>query len=362
MLAARAYAGERAFRLEDIETPEPGPGEVLVRVRSAGLPRSLLALWYFAHQMYPMTPGHEFAGVVIAAGPGVAGDLVGQRVRVRPGIPCRACGQCLLGRADYCTDLATIGYALYGERGRANYLRYRDGGLAEFARVPATAVVPLPDTIAFAVGAKLGTVAGAYRAWRLADAPEGSPVVITGATGGSGGAVLVLASLFGGRPLVAVSQDAKRLGVLGERHGMPLTGVAIAELAQGWETSGALTRAIVDAACEAPAAVIDFTPQGSAVAEQAIAALRPGGVAVLCAGNHASLNVKYVELMRNQITLRGMRGATEDDEQEAIRLLAAGHIDIGPLFTHHFPLRKIGDAFTAVAQRADSPAFVLVHT
>ena len=123
-MRAAVLQGRRDIRVGEIPTPEPGPGEALVRVRLTGVcgsdvPRVLADGAHF----YPIVLGHEIAGEVAAVGPGVESSLVGCRVAVAPLLPCHACDQCSAGRYAQCPNYSFIG-------SRTN------GGLAEYLAAP----------------------------------------------------------------------------------------------------------------------------------------------------------------------------------------------------------------------------------
>jgi D-arabinose 1-dehydrogenase-like Zn-dependent alcohol dehydrogenase len=142
MRAARLHGADRPLAPQAVPRPEPGPGEVLVQVRAAGVCGSDV---HFAIEgspvgFLPITLGHEIAGTVAEPGPEVPGPRVGERVVVNALLTDGTCPQCLAGRASICASRSLVGV-------------HRDGGLAEFVAVPADALLPLPDEIPFEVGA-----------------------------------------------------------------------------------------------------------------------------------------------------------------------------------------------------------------
>lgn len=125
----------------DVPAPTAGPGEVLVKVAGAGLCHSdcmiSMAPSVYRPDGQPFTIGHESAGWIEALGPGVRGLSVGQPVVVHAEFGCGQCPTCVAGDERYCPTIKPAGGAGLG----------LDGGLAEFVRVPARAVVPLPDNL-----------------------------------------------------------------------------------------------------------------------------------------------------------------------------------------------------------------------
>src|SRR5579871_5059631 len=149
------YGGEDVLRLDDVPTPEAGPGQVVVQVRScavnhldldfrAGVSRIPLTL--------PHILGMETAGIVADVGLGVATVQRGDRVMTICDIVCRACHFCTTGRDNMCTDALRPGWNA-------------PGGYAEYLCVPAYGVVPLPDTVSDDAAAVLQISCGT--AWHM---------------------------------------------------------------------------------------------------------------------------------------------------------------------------------------------------
>lgn len=133
MLAARLY-GAKDLRIEEMSEPEPGPGEVKIRVAYAGIcgtdvheyfeiPRATHVPNPLTGATLPQTLGHEFAGTVVTCGEGVGRVAPGARVCVRPIRTCGVCPRCTSGLSHLCTALAAIGVTAPG------------GGLAQYVVV-----------------------------------------------------------------------------------------------------------------------------------------------------------------------------------------------------------------------------------
>jgi threonine dehydrogenase-like Zn-dependent dehydrogenase len=129
--------------LAEKEDPQPGPGEILIRVGFAGICGSELN-GYLGHNSLlvpPLVFGHEFAGTVAAVGPGASAGLTkGQTVTVNPLVGCGRCKPCTTGMSNRCTSRKLIG-------------AHFPGGYAEYVKVPAANVVPLPAGMPIRTGA-----------------------------------------------------------------------------------------------------------------------------------------------------------------------------------------------------------------
>jgi propanol-preferring alcohol dehydrogenase len=185
--------------LEQVAEPEPGPGEVVVRITAAGVCHTDL---HFGSGLLdlgvaPLTLGHEVVGVVERTGAGVPASRRGERVIVYYYVGCGVCGRCLAGDENLCEAL------------RAEYGFLSDGGFAERVRVPARNAVPLPAHLADADAASIGcAVTTAIHATALARVGLGDWVVVLGA-GAVGFGLVQVARLSGARVIAVGRSEAK---------------------------------------------------------------------------------------------------------------------------------------------------------
>ncbi|MFW7345797.1 MAG: alcohol dehydrogenase catalytic domain-containing protein [Pigmentiphaga sp.] len=360
MIAARAHASGE-LKLETVDVPVPEAGEVLVRVASAGIApgiTKLLAKGRFRH--LPTTLGHEIAGTVAETGAGVDPALAGRRVRVSPNLTCGRCEYCLSGREPMCPSTAMIGHAAFGTGPMPLYERYHDGGLAEYVRVPASHVDPLPDNVSFDVGAKLHDLGNAVRALRQTGMPASGRLVITAATGTMGTASIKFARFFGARELVLVGRSDSRLEALRPlAGGLPVKTVALEDL-PGWEEDGGLTRRLVELLPQGADAVLDFFPSGPGSA-QAMAALGTGGALVHMGGNTSMLPFSIRDMMHHCWRFVGTRSCTKKDTDLVLDLLASEQVTADDLITHRFPLSRLAEAMEVTGSRKEPIWMAIVH-
>jgi threonine dehydrogenase-like Zn-dependent dehydrogenase len=220
----------RAIRLEavdtlvprDLERPEPGPGEVLLRIEACGLcgsDRHMLRGEFPTAK--PVTLGHEFAGIVEAVGPGVTRLAPGMRVTGDPNICCGECPQCRRGRPNLCERLSAIGV-------------WRDGGFADYLVMPEGQGHVLPDDLPPLHGAFGEPLSCCLHAIDVARIAPGDSVVVLG--GGIIGMLMVqLARREGAGRVVLVTRQAPRRA-LAERIGAdasvdPTVGDAVTAIA-----------------------------------------------------------------------------------------------------------------------------------
>lgn len=164
LLRRPAPLDESPLRIEEVETPEPGPGELLLRVRACGVCRTDLQLTVgdLPAKRLPIVPGHQAVGVVEAVGAGVEGWQRGERAGVAwLGFACGSCRFCAQGRENLCERARFTGWD-------------RDGGYAEYLTVDARFALHIPEGFGDVEAAPLlcGGVIG-YRSLRIAGTTRG---------------------------------------------------------------------------------------------------------------------------------------------------------------------------------------------
>ncbi len=207
MKAVRLAAPGKPLEMHEVPVPQAGTGEVLVRVKAAGICHS--DAHYRAGRSrvdpLPLTLGHEVAGVVEEVGEGVANVKQGDRVCLHYNMCCGTCATCRSGFDQFCAKCLMIGH-------------YADGGYAEFIKVPARNAIPLPAEILFEQGATLMCAsATSFHALRKGRLKAGETVAVFGA-GGLGMSAIQLAKVFGARVVYAVDIHEDKLA-LAERFG-----------------------------------------------------------------------------------------------------------------------------------------------
>src|SRR6266699_4827749 len=203
------------FRVDSLPDPTPGPGEVLVRVGACGICGTDLHLIDGDSPLarYPLIPGHEFAGEVVALGDDIAQNYgnggtkigVGSRIAVEPNLYCGHCEFCRTGHENLCLNYAAIGVTV-------------SGAFAEYVTVPAAKAYVLPEHLSFREAALIAPLSCAVHGMHRLNPRSGDTFLIVGA--GAMGLILVQMALRGGASKVAVVdlntqrlQRAEKLGV-----------------------------------------------------------------------------------------------------------------------------------------------------
>ncbi len=320
------------LELREMKTPAPGPGQILLRVTACGVCRSNLHMiegeWVDGGvpAKLPIVPGHEVVGRVAAVGEGVEAFKQGDRAGIQPlWSSCGRCRYCLTGREPLCPAKHITGETV-------------DGGYAEYVLATAAHTYPVPASLPDVEAAPLFCPGiTAYGAVAKAELAPGKTVALFG-MGGVGHLVLQLARLHGAE--VTVVSRSERHRKLAEKLGAARTVDASAG------EPGALLAADggVDAA-------IVFAPS-SAVAGQAVAAIRPGGVVVL--GAAAEIGpLPFTEEKRVVGSLLGSR----QQMLEVLDLAAAGRIRS---VCEEFPLDRAEDALLRLKRGEVEARAVLV--
>src|SRR5690348_11662838 len=313
MLAVRWHA-RGDVRVEEVPAPVlPGPGEVQLRVRWCGICGTDLEEWLSGPVFIPaavphpvtgarapLVLGHEFAGVVVAAGAGVAGPRPGQRVAVDTIVSCGTCYWCRRGEVTRCPALEALG--LHG-----------DGGLAELCNAPARICLPVPDTVADDEAALAEPLAVAVRALRRGGLRPGERVAVVGA--GTVGLMAVQAATASGAGSVAVVEP------LPERRALAV-GLGAGRAVSPGE-AGTL-EADVAVECAGTASAIDT----------ALQALRSGGRAVLLGISAQSALIAPMDLIGGGNSLSGPWSiAGAQDFRGRLQCLGGGAVQPGRLIT-----------------------------
>ena len=211
----REFGGPEVLGLETVPDPEPGPGEVVVRVHSVSVNRTFdLAVRRDGNNRNPAMPlvlGADPAGIVAGLGPDVTGVSVGDRVAVLSTMRCGECRRCRLGDNAACARPRMLGI-------------HRWGGYAEYVAAPAANLVPVPSDLSFAEATVITRHAPA--AFNLlddkAELQPGEWVLVMGASGGLGSCCVQVARLRGAHVIAGAGADDRVAAAmrLGAEHGI----------------------------------------------------------------------------------------------------------------------------------------------
>lgn len=325
------------LRLEAVPRPEPGPGEVLLRVGACGVCGSdLPRVFEKGTYRFPTIPGHEFAGTVAAVGSETDAAWIGRRVAVFPLLPCFGCPPCGLGAYAQCEHY--------------NYLGSRcDGAFAEYVCAPVWNLLPVPEGVSMAAAAMVEPAAVAAHALRRAGMDLGDTVLIFGA-GPIGLLVGLWAKAWGASRVLLADIDVERLRFAkqaGFEHLFDPRSGDTAEWTQH-KTRGRGADIVVEAS------------GSSAAYAQAMTCARTFGKVVLLgnpAGAMALSQDAYWAILRKELTVVGAWNSVysalpKNEWQLALDAMASGVLPVESLITHRTPLCDLGKHLEMIRDRA----------
>src|SRR4051812_39198481 len=316
-MRAIVWQGPNEMTVEERPEPsEPGPGEVILQPEAVGICGSEGEgyLGHMGNRTPPLVMGHEFAGRVVAAGPG-AEALDGERVAVNPLSGCGDCGLCRAGHHNLCRDRVLVGVHV-------------PGAFADFVKVRAADARVLPDGVSSRIGALMEPLANGVHAVRLA--PSGvERVVVIGA--GTIGLVTLQAALLHGfeEVMVVEPQELRRARAL-------TLGASAAEPEPGE----------ADLVLDAVGA--------EATRRLGLELLRPGGTMVCIGLAHDDTTLGFHGIVRSQHRIQGSYAYTMDDFEQAHAWLVSGEAALGDDLEAVRPLEDGPEQFARLA--AGTPA------
>jgi threonine 3-dehydrogenase len=315
--------------VKSVPKPSPGPGEVLIAVRHAGVCGTDLHIadwdpWAQGRINPPIVVGHEFAGEIQGLGEGVTGLRVGQLVTAEGHIVCGHCLQCRTGNSHICKNTRIIGVD-------------RNGAFAEFIVMPTTNVLTLSG-IPTEVGAIMDPMGNAFHTVLTAEIP-GSTVFIVGC-GPIGCFAVGIARAAGATKVIASDVNPKRLALAEKMGAHVILNAAKEDVVKAviHETGG-----------EGADVVCEMSGVPSAL-HQALAAVRLGGRVQLLGIPKGEVPINFAtEIIFKGITLYGVIGRKMYQTWHQMRrFLTGGQFDPRPVITHKFPLANIDDALAAI--------------
>ena len=322
------------LRYEEVPRPQPGPGEVLLKIKAVGIcgsdiPRVFTKGTYH----FPTIIGHEFAGKIVEA---EDERLVGQRASVFPLLPCGKCAACQEEQYARCSD-----YDYYGSR--------RDGAMAEYLAVKVDNLCFLPEEVSYEEAAMSEPVAVAIHAFRKSHAGQGDTILIYGV--GTIGLIIAQRARAAGVEHVILAARSDDKVEFAKRLGFDLAINVQKDSLEG------LVDEVTDG--KGADACIEGTGEPAPWAE-CIRMAKAGG-RVVCMGNplgNMSLSQDdYWKILRKELILSGTWnssfGSKENDWREAVKAMQDKRLDLKSLITHRFSLAEYKEAFSLMHERRE---------
>lgn len=349
MMRALVLPAPGEFEVRDVPVPVPGPGEVLCRVRAVAICGSdpeilrgdLAGTW---PPGYPFTPGHEWAGEVVAAGEDVIDFAPGDRVAGEAHKGCGFCENCKRGRYTLCLN--------YGkpETGHRHYGFIVPGAYAQYNVYSIKSLTKMPASVTFREGALIDTAGVTLHGMELTGITPGGTVAVIG-PGPIGLIAMRMAKAMGAARVIMVGrrsrlQAAARLGadvVVDFEREEPVAAVRLATGGLG-----------VDEAFECSGAEGTFA--------QAVRMVRKGGrVGLMGVPNDRVMEpLPFKYIVHNEIAIFGSR-ANPNVSRRILQIVGSGQLCLNDLITHVFPLEGFAEALDTFVGRREGAIKVVIE-
>ncbi len=343
MRAARFDRASRRLRVQDVPVPQPGPGEVLVRVEACGICLSDVHMIEGTMPPPPLeqvTPGHEAAGTIERIGPGVTFWQPDQRVVLAGGKPCGVCRRCLTGDLTECLTPQTMGQGY-------------DGGWAEYVVVPFPTLTAVPPHVPIEQAAICAdAVATPYSGLIHRGGLRPAELVGLWGIGGLGVHAVQIARLAGAGLIIAVDPNdaaCQRALDFGADHALNPRKVDVPEEVQRLTNGEGL-----DLAAE-------LAGVNSALA-QAVSCLGRRGRAVIIGMclEPIQLTEPSVVFAYSQHSLLGHLGYQKRNLDELMRLVGSGRLDLTRSISDLVPLEDVARGVERLSKKEDNPIRLVV--
>ena len=327
---------------EEIPTPSPGSGEILLRVRATRVCGTDVGMFRGKHPgaFLPRVLGHECAGEVVKVGDGVSGYKPGDRVIIDPLLYCGQCYYCRMGKNNLCENGGLMG-------------RDVNGSFAEYTIVTPERAIKMPDSMSFDVASFVevaGSVSHSHCMTQLLR--PGNSVVVFG-LGSMGMLHIQFAKLAGATPVIGVSRSQWKLD-LARQLGADV---------------------VINSKDEDPVAAINkLTPHGGAdvvietagvpaTIRQSYDMVRPAGEILQYGIGPTSVdNINEYLMYYKEITIYGVRALTFNDFSSAIKVIDSGAIQVEPLITHRLPLEKTLEGFELLEKPSGKVLGIVINS
>ena len=317
----------RKITIKDVKMPGPGPGEALIKVRSAGICGSDVRAYQGVHPsvVYPVTLGHEFSGEIAALGEGVEKFEIGDGVIVEPLFPCGECPACLTGHYNQCGEMVMTGCEM-------------PGAFAEYAIARTAFLYPKDESLSFNEAALIEPLAVAVHAVRRAGIGVGDVVAVLGA--GGAGLLTMQVAKKAGATVIITDTSTEKLHLAAD---MGTDYVVNADTSDLHELLMAMT---LDRGADVVMECAG-TPQ---TLVQSVELVRKGGTVVLVGwtGNEVD-QIPLTEITMNEINLLGSAMYCHDFPT-AVELAICRDVSLGGMISHEFELSEVSKALEELSR------------
>jgi L-iditol 2-dehydrogenase len=344
-MKAVVYHGKGDLRVEDVPVPEPGPGEMLVRVDACGICPTDLKKIENGLLAGPRIFGHEIAGTVVGLGAGTRGFREGERVVVHHHVPCGACFYCERGLHAQCPGYKRNGTTAGFEPAGGGYAEY----LLALDWIVARGTIPIPDGVLAEEAAFVEPVNTCLKAVRKAAVARGESVLVVGQ--GPIGLLLMQIVRAAGAEVIVSDGFEQRLAIA-RALGAPATLDAAVDV----------VREVLALTAGRGADCALLAAPGQAAFDQALGATRPGGrilsFAATSPGEAVEVDLGRLTSLEKQLLTA--YSSSIDLQQEAAELVFSRTVRVAELVSHRLPVARGREAFELAIGRAPGTLKVLL--
>lgn len=326
------------IEFREVPVPQPGPGEVLVKIKRIGICGSDIHVYHGKHPFtsYPVTQGHEVSGRIAALGEGVTGLSVGQKVTIEPQVVCGKCYPCRHGKYNLCEELKVMGFQTTGTA-------------SEYFAVASEKITPIPEGMTYNEGAMLEPLAVTVHAARRFPEMKGAKVAILGC--GPIGILLAQSCKALGAEAVMITDISEPRLELARTCGVDFA------VNTGKRDFG---EAMVECFGPDKADVIYDCAGNDITMGQAIKYARKGSKIILVAVYAGMATVDLAVLNDHELDLDTTMMYRHEDYVEAIKLVNEGKIQLKPLMTKHFAFKDYLAAYQYIDANRELTMKVLI--
>jgi 2-desacetyl-2-hydroxyethyl bacteriochlorophyllide A dehydrogenase len=329
-MRAAVLEAPHQIEIRQVPTPEPGPRDVLIQVKRAGICGTDIHMYHgkFAPEAMPVVPGHEFSGVVAAVGSEVSDLRVGERVTADINVGCGHCFFCRKNEILLCREMYQLGI-------------HRNGGFADYVVVPARLVILIPDEMSFALAALTEPLSCCVRSSTQSRLRAAESVLVIGA-GPIGNLHVQLARVSGAAPIIVADLNTQRLQMAKDSGADVLV-----------EDQEKLEATVMRYTGGRGADLVIESVGSPALYERAMALVRPGGriAAFGVAAPEARATYMPFAVVLREIGMKGTVASSGDDYYNALTLLQYGRIKTDYLTSEVRPLEELKRSIEELVQQ-----------
>lgn len=326
------------IEIRQVEIPELGPDQVLVRIKRIGICGSDIHVYHGTHPYtkYPVTQGHEVSGQIVKCGQYAAKYKPGQKVVIEPQVYCGRCYPCMHGKYNLCEHLKVMGFQTVGTA-------------SDYFAVDEEKVTPLPDNLSYDEGAMIEPLAVTVHAAKRFENIKGANVAILGC-GPIGLLLAQSCKAFGAQKVLSADISDFRLELAKQ------VGVDAVSNTKKEDFGEAMIREFGPDKAD----VIYDCAGNDITMNAAIRNARKGSVIILVAVFGKMATVDLAKLNDSELDLNTSMMYRHEDYVDALRFVEEGRVQLKPLMTKHFNMEQYLDAYKYIDENREETMKVII--